>query len=95
MCQKALEAAERDAERKLVLEVLGRNPSVESLAVVVPHLSNPSLKEDASTAAVAIAEKIVQTQPAAVADAMKQVIDATSDTELAGRAKRLLRRAGR
>jgi HEAT repeat protein len=95
MCKKALEAAERDAERKLVLEVLGRNPSAESLKLVVPHLSSPSLKEDASTAAVAIAERIVQTQPAPVAEAMRQVIEVSGDNELLGRAKRLLRRAGR
>ena len=94
MCREALAVAQRDDEKALALEVLGRHPSAESLSLVVPYLDNESLKEAASAAAVAIAEKIRDTHPAAVAEAMKKAIEATSDSELAGRAKRLLRRAG-
>ncbi len=95
MCREAMELAWRDAEKKLVLEVLGRNPSAESLSLAVPHLDSAALKEAASAAAVAIAEKILDSHPAQVAEAMPKVLQATADGELTGRAKRLLNRAKR
>jgi HEAT repeat protein len=93
MCREALALARRDDEKKLVLEVLARYPSGESLSLAAPFLDSPTLKEEAGQAAVAIAEKIGETHPAEVAEAMSKVIAATGDSELAGRAKRALRRA--
>jgi HEAT repeat protein len=95
MCKRALDVAERDPERKLILETLGQNASAQALALVVPFLDEQSLKGDASAAAVEIAKKIVQSDPTAVAEAMTKVVEATEDAELAGEAKRLLRRARR
>lgn len=58
MCRKALEAAERDAERKLVLEVIQRYPSVDMLRLAVEAGKLPGLKDDAAAAAMAVAQEI-------------------------------------
>jgi HEAT repeat protein len=58
MCRTALEVAQRDAEKKLVLEVLERYPSVDMLRIAVEAAKTPSLKDDAAGAAMAIAQKI-------------------------------------
>ena len=93
MCEKALDAADRDAEKELVLEVLGRYPTPKSLELVVPSLDDPKLKGPASEAAVAIAAKVVGQQPALVAEAMKKAAAAAPNAKVAGQAKALLEKA--
>ena len=92
MSRKAFAAATRDEERKLVLDTLTRFPSVQGLRMTLPHLETPSLREDASKAAVTIGEKIVGSDPQPVADAMAKVVAATKNDDLASRAKLLLAR---
>ena len=59
MCRTALEIADRDAEKKLVLEVLERYPSIDMLKLAVePSSKAPSLKDDATAISLLIAEKI-------------------------------------
>jgi len=58
MCRTALKAATRDNERKLVLDVLQRYPSVGTLRVAVEAGKIPSLKNDAAAAAHLMAEQI-------------------------------------
>ena len=93
MCRDALAAAWRDQEKKLVLEVLTRNPSADALSLALTQLDSPTLKEDAGTAAVTIAQKILDKQPAAVAGAMQQVLQAGVTGDAAKKAKGLLNRA--
>ncbi|NQT11499.1 MAG: HEAT repeat domain-containing protein, partial [Planctomycetes bacterium] len=93
MCREALAVAERDDEKKLAFEVLARYPSAGSLAAVVPYLESQSLKEAATATAVAIAEKIIRNEPAAVVEPMRKTFTATGNEELAGRARRLMRQA--
>jgi len=81
---------ERPEEQRLALATLGELPSAESLALLMPYLSSEGLKEEASIAAVAIAEKIVASHPAEVAAAMKQV--QTNNNQLAARVRQLLAR---
>lgn len=93
MAVKAFEAAQRDDERRLVLEALTRVPEPKALEMAVEGLGNPALKEAASQAAVAIAERIVASHPAAVADAMTKVLAAGPEAETAGKARRWLNEA--
>ena len=58
MCQNAFDAAGRDAERKLVLEVLKIHPSRAGLKIATNAMNVPSLKADATVAAAAIAKKV-------------------------------------
>lgn len=95
MCRKALEVAERDAEKKLAFEILGRYPSASSLDLLVPYLEAGDLKQPAAEAAVAVSEKIIDDEPAAVAAAMKKVVDVVANNELKKKSRALLRRAER
>lgn len=95
MCREASLLAQRDDERKLVIEVLRRYPCAEGLALVLPHLQSGALRAEAANTAVSIAEKIVQKEPSPVAAAMKQVLQAGADPDVTARAKALLDRAGR
>lgn len=93
-CKDAINLAERDEDKKLVLGVLGGVPSVEALAVVVPFLANPAAKDEAAAAAVAIGEKTAGSHAAQTAEAMKKVLAATTNADLQKKAKEVLQRAG-
>jgi HEAT repeat protein len=95
MCREAMDAAQRVQEKQLVLEVLGRVPSVTALDQVMEYLGDDNLKKEASFAAVAICEKIIDSQPTAVADAMQEVLNVGIQGETARRAKELLAKAKR
>jgi HEAT repeat protein len=58
MCRVAMALAERDAEKKLVLEVLDRYPSLDTLKVAVEAAKVPALKSDATATAMTIVQKI-------------------------------------
>ncbi len=58
MCQKAFDAARQPAEKKLVLDVLKRYPSVETLKQAVSAIQVAELKDDAMQAVLTIAQKI-------------------------------------
>ena len=85
----AMAMCERKEEKRLVLAALGGIPTVESLALVVQNVSNPDLKDEASLAAVAIGEKIADSHPAQVNEAMKQVTAATTNQQILKKAKAL------
>jgi HEAT repeat protein len=58
MCRAALATATRDEEKKMVLEVLARYPSLSMLQIAVEAGKNPSLKSDAARSALLIAQKL-------------------------------------
>lgn len=58
MCGKALEACRQPAEQKLVLDVLKRYPSQETLKLAVKVMQTPELKSEAADTALAIAQKL-------------------------------------
>jgi HEAT repeat protein len=58
MCENALAVADRDDDRKLVLEVLQRHPSMQTLKMAVAAWQKPGVKEEARTAAISIAQKL-------------------------------------
>ncbi|MGM0488713.1 MAG: HEAT repeat domain-containing protein [Planctomycetota bacterium] len=58
MCRKAWEAAQRDAERELVLQVIERYPSVGMLRLAVDAAQHPPLKDEATAVAMSVAQKI-------------------------------------
>lgn len=86
--QEAMPIIEQLNEQRLALATLGQLPCPESLAIVLPYLSRTGFKEEASVAAVAIAEPIVSTNPAEVATAMRMI--STHDEPLALRARKVL-----
>ena len=93
MSKQAFAAATRDEERKLVLDTLTRFPSAQGLRMITAHLKTPALREEASKAAVTIAEKIVNNDPKSVAAAMPKVVAATKNADIANRATVLITRS--
>jgi len=93
MCREALAAAQRDDEKRLLLDSLSRFPSPEVLAIATGQLGTASLKQTAGQAAVDIAKSLIKTQPAPVAEAMERVLQAGLSSEVTARAKQLLRQA--
>ena len=58
MCRTAMEAAKRDAEKKLALDALKTHPSIEGLRFTVEAAKVPALKGTAAGAAQVIARKL-------------------------------------
>jgi hypothetical protein len=88
----ALAQSERTEEKRLVLSALGNIPTADALAMVVSHLEDAGLKEEACQAAVTIAEKLGAGR-AEVTAAMQQVAKLTTNKKLAGRANALIRQS--
>jgi HEAT repeat protein len=72
MCRAALQAATRDAERSLVLEVLEQNPSPETFRLALEAARQASLKDAATKTALAIAQKLAG-QTTDIQDLLKQI----------------------
>ena len=58
MCQKAFDAAQQTAEKKLVLEVLQRYPTENTLKQAINAMKSAELKDDATNATLVIAQKL-------------------------------------
>lgn len=88
MASEALGLARRDDERRLALSVLARVPSVQALAAVL-LLDSETVRDEAATAAVTIAEQLPPGDAEAVVQAMDKVLDVIQDPELRRRATQL------
>ena len=90
MCKEATALIQNDTEKRLLLSALSNAGDVESLEMVMSHLDNPAIKDEACLAAVAVAERLVAGNPAVVADAMKKVVKATKNEGILKRARKVL-----
>ena len=59
----------------------------------MPYLQSTQLKDAAAASATDIANEIVNTDPAAAAAAMKQVLETTQDADVKRKARRVLNRS--
>jgi hypothetical protein len=74
LCAEAIKASRLPEEKTLACEVLRRTPNKPSLDVAVALLSDPETKDVAAKTAVEIAASVIEDDPEAVADAMKQLL---------------------
>lgn len=72
MCRSAMAAAQRDDEKRLVLEVLDRYPSLEMLRLAVEAAKVPALKDEATAISLAIAQKTLA-EPAEIRKLLAEV----------------------
>ncbi len=93
MCKNAAVLIQRNEEKKLLLGVLGTVPAAEALSIAMTHLDDPATRNEASFAAIAIGEKIVEQKPGEVADAMQKVMRATKNRNVTRRARAVLNKA--
>ncbi|MEE9476779.1 MAG: HEAT repeat domain-containing protein [Roseateles sp.] len=87
----AASLAERDDDMKRVLGALGTIATVESLAMVTPHLEKKSLREEAAAAVVAIVAPM-KPRPDAATEALQKVAKAPVSNRTKRRAQELLRK---
>ena len=72
MCRTVLEIAQRDEEKELLLEVLRRYPSADTLRMAAQLAQVPALKNDATEAVLVIADAI-QDKPADLQQILAQL----------------------
>jgi len=63
MCRQAMEAAQRTAEKKLVLEIMGRNATPDMLSLALETAKTAELKREAVAVAMLIASKTGKPTP--------------------------------
>ena len=93
MCRNAAVLIQRNEEKKLLLGALGTVPAAEALSMAMTQLDDPATRNEASFAAVAISEKIVEQKPGEVAGAMQKVMQATKNRNVTRRARAVLNKA--
>jgi hypothetical protein len=98
ICREASGLVQQPDEKKLLLGVLGSIPSAGSLKLIEPFLEDSSLKEEASAACVAVAEKLLQSTdspkiaPQLIAP-LQKAVSANAGSESAKRAQSMLEQA--
>ncbi|UCC97300.1 MAG: hypothetical protein JSW66_15810, partial [Phycisphaerales bacterium] len=93
MCRQAAELVQRNEDKKLLLGVLGTVPSSEALAMAMAHLDDRATRVEASFAAAAISEKIVDQEPDKVIEALQKVLKATDNRNVTRSARQTLGKA--
>lgn len=94
LCRQAAALAQKDDEKKLLLAALGGIPSIEALDLVAPYLGEAGTKEEAITAVVNVADKLLKDKDAAkcaprLAEVLDKAAGATASADLGKRAKDL------
>jgi HEAT repeat protein len=95
MCRQAAALIQKDDEKKLLLAALGGIVSLEALDLIKPYLDDGATKEEASTGAVNISEKLLQGSDSAklapkLLEPLDKVAQVTASADLAKRANKLL-----
>jgi len=91
--KKLLPMVQRNQDKQLLLGALGNIASADALAMIMSYMDDPATKNEACFAAVAVAERIAETDKAAVTEAMQTVIKTTTNQALTRRARQVLNKA--
>jgi HEAT repeat protein len=98
MCRQAASAIEQPDDKKMLLGALGRIRSLDSLALIAPHLDDAAVREEASAATVAIAEELLKGDQAKqvasrLVEPLERAAKATTNEDLARKAEALQQQA--
>ena len=98
MCREASGLVQRDEERRLLLGALGGIASPEALVLIAPYLDDTSIKQEAVTASLNVAEKLLQGSDAGkvapkVVEQLEKIPPSGINEELAKRVQALLEQA--
>ncbi len=98
MCRQAADMIARDDEKRLLLGTLSNIESPEALSLIVPHLGDAAIRQEAALAAVTLSEKLLKGRngrrhAAAVIESLEKVTQAEINDDMARRAKAVLRQA--
>jgi HEAT repeat protein len=87
--RQALTAARRTEEKRQALGQLGQLGAPAALDAVLPYLAEDGLRQEAATAAVSIAERLVESQPELAVEAAAQVLAHNQSADIVRRAAAL------
>ena len=95
MCRQALPLVQSNDEKKLFLATISGINSPATLPLILPHLDNPAIKEEAGAAAVAVAERLLRGKDSSSVASqliapLEKVSETTANVELEKRAKTAL-----
>ncbi|UCF15171.1 MAG: HEAT repeat domain-containing protein, partial [Phycisphaerales bacterium] len=76
LCQKAMQLARHNAERKKILSVLADLNTLDAFKMAVSQLDNPSLRNEAALAACRIAQHIYATQGSQLKGDLERIVQA-------------------
>ena len=93
VCRNALAIADRNAEKILVLQTLGRIGSPQALKLAAGLLKDKQLREPACLAIVTIADRAAPLAPRDTVQALQQVLQLTADQAIRQRARQQLEKA--
>ncbi len=98
MCRQATGVVQRDDEKRLLLGTLGNIESPEAMNVILPYLNDAGVRQEAGMAAVTVAERLLRGRgpwphAAALVAPLEKVVQATTNDQVAKRAKTLLEQA--
>ena len=89
---RAMAAAKRADEKKLVLSVLPQCACVEALALAESALADPALKAEAGMAIAGVSPSVIRDHPQKVRSLLDKVLSETEDRSLRQRINRILGR---
>jgi len=94
ICRTAADLVKTPAQRKLLLGALGRIHSLDAVNLILPHLADPQVRDEACSAAIAVAQELLKVgggkkHAAALVGPLQKVADVAKG-DLAKRAKGLL-----
>ncbi len=98
MCQQAGSLVQRANEKRQLLGLLGKLDSPQAMNVILPYLRDAEVQQEAGIAAVTIAERLMRgrgpwPQAAQLVEPLEKVIAATTNDQVAKRARTLLQQA--
>ena len=90
MCMEALALAERDEEKSLLVDALGRITTPASLAKLSEFIDQPTFAEQASLMAISVGKAIKTQQPNEVTAVMQKIIAVTQNADTRRMAEEVL-----
>jgi HEAT repeat protein len=97
MCRETAGLVDSEQGKKLLLGALGGIKSADALALITPYLEEETTREEAATASVNVAEKLLQDKSFAgrqsLVGPLEKAAKATTNPDLAKRANALLEKA--
>jgi HEAT repeat protein len=98
MCREAAELVRRDDEKTLLLGTLGGIDSIDALTLIEPHLADSTTRQEATVAALGIADRLLSHRDAKqyaarLIEPLEKVAEAAPNDNLAQRARTLLAQA--
>ncbi len=98
ICRQAATLAQRAGDKKLLLGALGSVAAPESIPIIMPYLQDAATKEEASAAAVSVADALLKGPNAAgvaadLIEPLRKAAEMTSNADLSRRAKTVLKQA--